>query len=552
MTIRRFDSKTLWFAKAAALLTGVAALVFVCYEPLDHGYGRYSTMAEAMARTGEWIVPRLSGEVYVDKPPLFIWLIALPLKFLERVPEWVSHLPNLVASALSLLMCYGILRFQQTGRYRDNAAKPVPVTGMATGASCGVLVLATMWEFAEQARGERLDPVFAVLLTGAYVSFFFAERRVAAGWGATTMIGACGAALGLAIMVKGPVALVLFITVALPYSIWSKRERRRSILPAVFCGLSALTVVALPWPVLFVERLGYDRAVSLIANADIATRDEPWTYYFGALPVALAPWCLLVPALIGWLLAQRPWRVDPLIRFAVCWITGPMLALQASPIRNSRYLLPVLPAIAILFSRLVNESSDKPGGGRWRDWRKYALLVPVVAAPVAAFAGVAALAIRGASWAAFALAAVAIILVPASIISFRAIQREEGRVNILHLVGGILLISLAAFDVVRAIEFARHNFRPRCEAVLGSVPVNAPCYAIGVKTDDSWVLPLILRRDVSRLDSVADAPDEGSYIVCGEKAVEPVTAYFGSLAHRLGDFELGRREVVLFRLDRRP
>ncbi len=65
-----------------------AAIIWVCaVEPLDHGYPRFSAIADAMVRTGDWIVPNLDDEVYLQKPPLFIWLVAIPIALTNRVPE---------------------------------------------------------------------------------------------------------------------------------------------------------------------------------------------------------------------------------------------------------------------------------------------------------------------------------------------------------------------------------------------------------------------------------------------------------------------------------
>ncbi|MGQ9846759.1 MAG: ArnT family glycosyltransferase, partial [Bacteroidales bacterium] len=44
----------------------------------NHGYIRYAEVAREMIRSGDWIVPHLNGEIYIDKPPLLFWLIALP------------------------------------------------------------------------------------------------------------------------------------------------------------------------------------------------------------------------------------------------------------------------------------------------------------------------------------------------------------------------------------------------------------------------------------------------------------------------------------------
>jgi 4-amino-4-deoxy-L-arabinose transferase-like glycosyltransferase len=41
---------------------------------------RYAILARTMLETGDWLVPRLSGEVRMAKNPLFIWSIRVPAR----------------------------------------------------------------------------------------------------------------------------------------------------------------------------------------------------------------------------------------------------------------------------------------------------------------------------------------------------------------------------------------------------------------------------------------------------------------------------------------
>ncbi|MCK7479076.1 MAG: hypothetical protein M0C28_18225 [Candidatus Moduliflexus flocculans] len=64
----------------AALVVAFAAAMLalrVVTEPIDHGYVRYAGIADAVVRSGDWIVLRLGDGPYLNKPSLFVWIIAL-------------------------------------------------------------------------------------------------------------------------------------------------------------------------------------------------------------------------------------------------------------------------------------------------------------------------------------------------------------------------------------------------------------------------------------------------------------------------------------------
>ncbi|MDP7385541.1 MAG: glycosyltransferase family 39 protein, partial [Nitrospinota bacterium] len=63
-------------------------LVFIYLTRLEQpgllapGEGRYAEAARAMVVTGDWVVPRVNGEVHLEKPPLLYWLTAASFSLL--------------------------------------------------------------------------------------------------------------------------------------------------------------------------------------------------------------------------------------------------------------------------------------------------------------------------------------------------------------------------------------------------------------------------------------------------------------------------------------
>ena len=87
------------------LATGLFLLLVFCLgsrglnEPDE---GRYANIARAMATSGDWWEPRMSGFGHYDKPPLVYWATAASLKVFG-MNEWAARLPSLLGAMLALL-----------------------------------------------------------------------------------------------------------------------------------------------------------------------------------------------------------------------------------------------------------------------------------------------------------------------------------------------------------------------------------------------------------------------------------------------------------------
>lgn len=552
----------------AALLgivaVAVAMAVWVCLvEPIDHGHGRYATIAEHMVRSGDFVVPRLNGEVYLNKPPLFVWLVSVSIAVLGTVPSWASHLPNMVAAVVLLVISASIAgRVGGSRRLRWGAA----------------LVVASCLLFVEQSRGERLDPVFAAFLCAALSAYFRAERVVAAGGRGLVAFLSSGSLLGLATLTKGPVGPALFIATVLPYALISARRRQRSLLPGVLILSAALIAIVAPWPLLFVARLDPGRVLELIRETDFATRDRAWTYYLLEIPQALSPWSLFLPALIVWLYARRPYRDNPGLQFALCWVIGPLLLLQCSDARSGRYLLPILPAIAVLIAAMLGEvwaaagaadpsrsgeaatrapaagvnGAGMPGSGESLAGRlaHHAYLAMLFLMPLAAFAGTAVLAWRREAF--WAPAVASIVIVPWSVRCFRAARAAVPRRS---LVAAGLMASLcfATLDLLRAMDFAQRDPRPEAERALLEAPAGIPLLGFDLDRPDAWVVPLIVRQglpevdDRGQLSRLLGGRGSDVCLIAGEQETLELEADSELRVQRLARFHLRRRPLWVLR-----
>ena len=85
-------SDLLWLALALLIIIGTG---IGSRDPWPADEPRFAAIARDMVATGEWLFPRVGGDLYQDKPPLFFWMLAVCL-FADRLDQMV--VPDSVVS----------------------------------------------------------------------------------------------------------------------------------------------------------------------------------------------------------------------------------------------------------------------------------------------------------------------------------------------------------------------------------------------------------------------------------------------------------------------
>jgi 4-amino-4-deoxy-L-arabinose transferase-like glycosyltransferase len=319
------------------LLLGLLYVPWLGAIPLDNTLeGNRVQAAREMLSGGDWIVPRLNGNPYLSKPPLHPWTLALVAAPVGDVCTWSARLVS-VGSALAtcvLVLAWGRRQF---GRRAGLLA------AFATGTS---VVLA------EKAVRAELELLLTLTTTGAVLAFhhaLFARTRR----GAALVVA--GLALGAATLVKGPPPLVVFGSIAIVLVV-AGVERRRVLTTAVAAFGLALAC-ALAWGVPLMSRMGLDRLLEVfreqvlqrIASAT-PTNTEPFWYYLPAVVIVMLPAAFAGPVVACvWparLEASSRARANALFLWG--WALLPLLLFSVSDGKESRYLLPTVPAWALL------------------------------------------------------------------------------------------------------------------------------------------------------------------------------------------------------------
>jgi 4-amino-4-deoxy-L-arabinose transferase-like glycosyltransferase len=163
-------------------------------------------------------------------------------------------------------------------------------------------------------------------------------------------------ALGLGMLVKGPIAPGLAATTAIPLMLADRRVRWFLSLKPLW-GVPLALVIVLPWLVLIElqtggaflqDSVGHD-FLGKVAGAQEA-HGAPPGYYLAFAPITFWPASLFLGAAIVW--AWRSRRL-PAARLLIAWIVPFWILLELVPTKLPHYVLPLYPALALLSAKAL-------------------------------------------------------------------------------------------------------------------------------------------------------------------------------------------------------
>ncbi len=103
--MKTLDEHNRAFVAFLFVLGVVALFLNLGLEPLHFEEPRRAIVSLEMELTGNWWVPKINGEYYYNKPPLYNWLLILLFKIFGY-EEWVTRMPSVLS-----LIAIGIVNF---------------------------------------------------------------------------------------------------------------------------------------------------------------------------------------------------------------------------------------------------------------------------------------------------------------------------------------------------------------------------------------------------------------------------------------------------------
>ncbi|MBE7560917.1 glycosyltransferase family 39 protein [bacterium] len=423
--------------------------------------------AREMLARGDWVVPTLAGEPYLNKPPLYYWQ-AMLCYMLFGDHEVSARLPAALAALATILTAFFFLECGSLLPRERDAARG---SKLPQSTWPGVLVAATPLLIMQGTEAELdMGLVLWVFLTELFMLQALCARPLR-----NTLLAY--AFLALAILTKGPVALAFFAPMLI-VQVWVGRASRPDAARTPsgtphLAGLLVCLALVLPWCIAVVDRLGWDYAWTILKRESLertmtASRinAEPFWFYLPRLLVGCLPWTPLL-----WLLRVHPPRNagERLTRRYLGWCSAAQFVLfSLFAGKETQYLFPILPPLAVVVALALCAEMDDPRS-RVPAWiGRACLAVVVVAAIGSVFASFLPRPEAQYSW---RLALVAVPLAGFCLSEWRRRGASRWWAPALALV---FLLTIANSFVRTPVRNARSSVKADMAAVLARLPNEAP------------------------------------------------------------------------------
>jgi len=330
----------------------------------------FAASGRAMARTGDWLTPRVNGLPRFDKPPLVYWLMgmgyALPgQEQWDPLGTWAARLPSALASVAAMVMLGDtVMAHPQRGDAQPRR------TAVATALAFALSPLMMLWS-RTAVSDALLCGILALSLLCQWRCHVSGGRRWWVAW----------VLLGLAVLTKGPVAVVLTgLTLGLfallrrdLFGLWRDLRPLR--------GLAITALISLPWYVaeLLVEGqpfwdsfFGYHnlQRFTSVVNHHL----QPWWFFGPVMLVAALPFAPLLLLGLGQVITAHARHADgspaehSLQAFAACWLLSVFVLFTTAATKLPSYWLPATPAAALLITLSLQPAATRSDWARWWAW----------------------------------------------------------------------------------------------------------------------------------------------------------------------------------------
>jgi 4-amino-4-deoxy-L-arabinose transferase-like glycosyltransferase len=296
----------------------------------------FSTATKEMIENGDWITPTYNGENRYDKPILFYWFMAASFKMFG-VNEFGARFPSALASTILIITIFFFIR-----RVRDDT--------YAFYTAIASLLSIYFLAYSHAAVTDISLTLFISLSLFSFYLWIDGETQ------SRTKNNIClyGFYLfsALAFLTKGLIGIVFPFGIALAYMIviygWKGFNKVFSLK-----GIILFMLISLPWFIAqltingqefidqFFMKHHFQRYTGVISG-----HKGPFFYYIPALIIGLFPWVAFLPAGIRNTLKEK----DKFQIFALIWFSFIFVFFSFSTTKLPNYILPALPATAILIA----------------------------------------------------------------------------------------------------------------------------------------------------------------------------------------------------------
>lgn len=320
------------------LILVLVSLFSRTYLPIDET--RYVTVAWNMFLNHDFLVPHLNGETYSHKPPLLFWLMNLGWAVFGVNDWWPRLVPSIFALG-AVLMTQKI------------AARLWPERPQIGYVASLILLGSGMWAiFTTATMFDMLVAFFTIW--GALGLLVVWQGEARKGWTYVALAIAGG------LLAKGPTILLQILPLALLAPWWmgnsankpNLRDWYLMFLIAVVVGALILLAWAIPAGIYggpkYQQEIFWGQTAGRMVKSFAHRRPVYW--YLPMLPVMLFPWLFALPV---WRALRKAFAAinEQGVRFCLAWFIPVLIAFSFISGKQPHYLLPIMPAFALLVGR---------------------------------------------------------------------------------------------------------------------------------------------------------------------------------------------------------
>ncbi len=328
----------------------------VAYRNIDGHVHLESQPDEPPMQVNPWGVPVMSGHIRLQKPPLPYWVDAVCFRLMGRsalsariVPALMGALATFILFDLATMLLGRRIAWYAALIWVSSYFAPEEYRKTMADPYLGFFVLSCLWAWVKAAR--------TPLKTTWFIILFYLL-------------------LALGLLGKGPPLFVhLVIAIGAFHLCFKRRWPGRWIVH--FAGFALTLLIVLPWPIYVLSHVGvsdvlamwrYESIGELGANTQNA---RPWWFYIPQIPLLIAPWFSFAGLGLVYLFARPKSHgnseaaspasdlaranIKPRARrhqwFPLIWFVATALFFSFVNLKKNAYLLPAMPALALLMAQ---------------------------------------------------------------------------------------------------------------------------------------------------------------------------------------------------------
>lgn len=323
---------------------------------------RYAQVAREMYLRGDLITPTLGGHTWFEKPPLLYWMMMASYR-LFGVNEWAARLGPALSGLLTVFAVFWAGRRVCRSSIEHQLPGFAPWSAVIAASTLGIIVFS---------RGVGFDIVVTMTIAWA-LGFFLVSEFEENEKGRRRLLLGFYIFIGLSLLAKGLIGLVIPFSVVGLYQLMRRQFPTRSFLVTFWWGLPLAFALAAIWYVPVILKHGWPFIDEFFIQHHFARylsnkyrHPQPFYFYLLILIPLSLPWTAF---LIEGLVKARRWRlrsidsVDRLRVFALAWLLMPLAFFSFSGSKLPGYILPVLPAGALIAGERLTKflSGDREG-----------------------------------------------------------------------------------------------------------------------------------------------------------------------------------------------